>query len=373
VIGLPRVPAIAHGMRRNVPASGPSFPGRRTTMQATSQPIAGPYPRFCEIDLGECRTDLIPLLNEMSELAGGSGELGQLLRILLRIMQRHMKVIRGMVNLYDPTTGKIFIHRSLGLSEEEQAKGVYLLGEGVTGKVVESGEAIVVPRIGDEPDFLNRTGSRGAGPADTQRSFLCVPIKRGRKVMGTISAERLYDNPRLLELDLKILSVLAAMTAQAAELYLVEHQLTQELEDENLRLRKALREKFRPTNIIGNAKPMLEVYKLIERVAPLENYIMKHCLWQFNSRGWDRRKQNAGILGKATLLLCGEPVENPTLQEKCYWVDAVMLDRNCRERFPWLPALPKDQIKALMGLLHARMDWLTIDGSLNLELTVPNY
>ena len=235
-------------------------------MQATSQPIAGPYPRFCEIDLGECRTDLIPLLNEMSELAGGSGELGQLLRILLRIMQRHMKVIRGMVNLYDPTTGKIFIHRSLGLSEEEQAKGVYLLGEGVTGKVVESGEAIVVPRIGDEPDFLNRTGSRGAGSADTQRSFLCVPIKRGRKVMGTISAERLYDNPRLLELDLKILSVLAAMTAQAAELYLVEHQLTQELEDENLRLRKALREKFRPTNIIGNAKPMLEVYKLIERV-----------------------------------------------------------------------------------------------------------
>ncbi len=110
-----------------------------------------------------------------------------------------------------------------------------------------------------------------------------------------------------------------------------------------------------------------------ERVAPLENYIMKHCLWQFNSRGWDRRKQNAGILGKATLLLCGEPVENPTLQEKCYWVDAVMLDRNCRERFPWLPALPKDQIKALMRLLHARMDWLTIDGSLNLELTVLNY
>lgn len=110
-----------------------------------------------------------------------------------------------------------------------------------------------------------------------------------------------------------------------------------------------------------------------EQVTPLENYIMKHCLWQFNSRGWDRRKQNAGVLGKTTQLLCGEPVDNPTPLDKCYWVDAVMLDRNYRQRFPWLPALPAERIKALMSLLHARMDWLTIDGSLNLELTVVNY
>ena len=27
-----------------------------------------------------------------------------------------------------------------------------------------------------------------------------------------------------------------------------------------------------------------------QRIAVMENYIMKNCLWQFNSRGWDRRK-----------------------------------------------------------------------------------
>ena len=32
-----------------------------------------------------------------------------------------------------------------------------------------------------------------------------------------------------------------------------------------------------------------------------------------------------------------------------------------------------DEIRAVIGKLHARIDWLTIDGSLNQELTVQNY
>jgi nitrogenase delta subunit len=110
-----------------------------------------------------------------------------------------------------------------------------------------------------------------------------------------------------------------------------------------------------------------------EKIGKLENYIMKHCLWQFNSRGWDRRKQNAGILGQAAQLLCGEEVNISSPQERCYWVDAVMLDRTYRERFPWIREMSKEEIKSLVSLLNARLDWLTIDGSLNLELTVVNY
>lgn len=122
------------------------------------------------------------------------------------------------------------------------------------------------------------------------------------------------------------------------------------------------------SNPLADADPVTK-----ERVGQMENYIMKNCLWQFNSRGWDRRKQNAGILGKTAQLLCGEEVENPTPLEKCYWVDAVLLAEACRERCTWLAGMDKTEIKALVGALHARMDWLTIDGSLNEELTVQHY
>jgi Nif-specific regulatory protein len=93
-----------------------------------------------------------------------------------------------------------------------------------------------------------------------------VPIQRGPKVMGAISAERVYDNPQLLELDARVLSILAATTAQAVELYLVDNVQKDALQAENRRLRGELKEKLKPTNIIGNSKPMQEVYRLIDKV-----------------------------------------------------------------------------------------------------------
>jgi Fe-only nitrogenase, delta subunit len=109
------------------------------------------------------------------------------------------------------------------------------------------------------------------------------------------------------------------------------------------------------------------------RMAQLEDYIMKNCLWQFHSRSWDRRVQNEGILTKTTQILCGEPVAKETPLDKCHWTDAVILAEEYQKRFPWLKDMPKDEIKALMDALHKRLDYTTIDGSLNLELTDQHY
>ncbi len=225
---------------------------------------ASPVGRHCESSLGECRTDFLPLLYEMGRIATETGNLSDVLDVLLRLMQQYLKVVRGMVSLYEPGSGKIFIHKSCGLTETEVLRGTYDLGEGVIGQVVESGEAVVIPRIGERPDILMRIPNRNSR-TDQNLSFLCVPILRNGKVMGTISAERLYDNPDLLKLDFEILSILAATTAPAAELHLLELAQSRALE-ENRRLRSALQDRFRPANIIGSSKPMQEVYALIEKV-----------------------------------------------------------------------------------------------------------
>jgi Nif-specific regulatory protein len=232
------------------------------------QPVVAsnrPGAHLCECNIGECRTDLLPLLYEMNALVNTSGDLSTILQTLLRLMQRHMRVVRGMVSLFEPGKGRIFIHESFGLSEEEAARGTYEPGEGITGRVVETGAAIIVPRISDEPGFLNRTGSHNSA-GDKNLSFLCVPILRGRKVMGTISAERVYDNPWLLDMDAGILSILATTTAQAVELFMMANIQNAALESENHRLRQALEARFKPDNIIGNSKPMQAVYRLIEKV-----------------------------------------------------------------------------------------------------------
>lgn len=109
------------------------------------------------------------------------------------------------------------------------------------------------------------------------------------------------------------------------------------------------------------------------KIEAMVDYIMKNCLWQFHSRSWDREKQNAGILLKTRQVLCNEPVDLSTPADRCYWADAVVLAEAYRARFAWLGAMDNDAIRALMKALHERIDYLTITGSLNAELTDQRY
>jgi len=109
------------------------------------------------------------------------------------------------------------------------------------------------------------------------------------------------------------------------------------------------------------------------QIEQLVDYIMKKCLWQFHSRAWDREKQNAGILGKTTQLLCQEAVDLSSPAERCYWVDAVCLADAFKERYPWINVMEVAQIKQLMQGVHERLNVLTITGSLNKELTDQRY
>lgn len=112
---------------------------------------------------------------------------------------------------------------------------------------------------------------------------------------------------------------------------------------------------------------------LKDHVDQLVNYIMKNCLWQFHSRAWDRKRQNEGILRQTTQLLCGEPVKVDTAFERCYWVDAQCLAEAFQEQYPWIRGLNSEEIRQVMQNLHERMDYLTVTGSLNLELNDQHY
>ncbi|ACS86394.1 sigma-54 interaction domain-containing protein [Musicola paradisiaca] len=215
--------------------------------------------------LGECRSELLPLLSEVSKVVSAEGSLSKTLKLVLELMQKHLQVIRAMITLYDASCDQIFIHESYGLSREEADKGVYAPGEGITGRVIETRQPIIVPNIADDPLFLNRTGSWNQH-RDGQLSFICVPIIRSLKVMGTIGIERLYHNEQLRYLDVEVLRVIAAIIAQAVELHLLERAHQKILLAQASSLRQQ-REKFKPANIIGNSRAMQSVYQLIDKVS----------------------------------------------------------------------------------------------------------
>ncbi len=110
-----------------------------------------------------------------------------------------------------------------------------------------------------------------------------------------------------------------------------------------------------------------------EKIEQLTDFIMKNCLWQFHSRTWDRERQNDNILGMTTKLICGEDVVATTPEERCYRADAVYMADTFTQRFTWLAEMSLPEKKEIMRGLKARIDFLTITGSLNKELTDVNY
>ena len=101
---------------------------------------------------------------------------------------------------------------SLSPSTIERVK--YKLGEGITGGVIQTGKAVAIPKISEEPLFLDRTASRKIRKGFKELSFICVPIKKGNQVIGALSVDRTYEKGYSLKDGQKLLSVVATMIAQ---------------------------------------------------------------------------------------------------------------------------------------------------------------
>jgi Nif-specific regulatory protein len=191
-------------------------------------------------------------------------------RPLPRNLQEILKILnsegmeRGTITILNPETNEIQIEVAEGLTAEARRRGRYKLGEGVTGRVVETGEPMVVPRVSQEPLFLNRTRTRGK--EKDELSFLCVPIKINHQTIGALSVDRHFQDLSL-ERDLRLLTIIASIIAQAGNNLLLLDREKEKLRNENLQLKGALKERYRVGNIIGNSSRMRQVFEMIQRVA----------------------------------------------------------------------------------------------------------
>lgn len=221
---------------------------------------------ICPSDhLGRCRPAVLDLFFAVSDALSKSLDLRHVLGFALKAMAEHMGMMRGTITIVNRETDKIQIEEAYGLSRSQQARGRYRLGEGITGKVVETGQTMVVPKISENPLFLDKTCSR-KGMEKKDISFICVPVKLGNEVIGTLSADKVFENSNSLEEDEQILKVIAALIANAVQLRQEAGEQMQQLEEENLRLHNELKQKFKPENIIGKSAAMRTVYSMISKV-----------------------------------------------------------------------------------------------------------
>ncbi|MCJ8499076.1 sigma 54-interacting transcriptional regulator [Desulfatitalea alkaliphila] len=212
------------------------------------------------------RIEEITLLYEISQALNEHLELKNSLYKVLDILSSSMNMVRGTVSILDPLSGEISIEvaHNISLSTIERVK--YKLGEGITGRVIETGKAVTIPKISEEPLFLDRTATRKKSKDFEELSFICVPIKKGNHVIGALSVDRPHDESYSLKDGQKLMAVVATMIAQHVINLETIRREKEQLRAENRRLRDELENKYRITNIVGNSNKMREVFQMISQV-----------------------------------------------------------------------------------------------------------
>lgn len=208
---------------------------------------------------------------EICRILGASLDVARSFREALNVLTAHISLSRAMIVLADDGDDLLRVHSASGLDSEQIARGVWQRGEGVIGRVFQSGVPATVPDVAHSSEFIDRTGAFSA-QAGRMMSFLVVPIKNERSVLGVLAAQRALEGTARLSDDQRVLKMVAALMAQAVVLSRAVDAEHQRLQLETTRLQKALtpepRGRYALDNVVGVSAAMQQVFAEVHQAAP---------------------------------------------------------------------------------------------------------
>ncbi|MFA6310045.1 MAG: sigma 54-interacting transcriptional regulator [Sterolibacterium sp.] len=209
------------------------------------------------------------LIRESIRLLARSFEPAPAIREMLHLLSELLGLNRGRVILPDAERGDLAIRHAYGLTREEMRRGRYAPGEGVTGRVMQSGEVLIVQDIDAEPRYLARAVPRATLPQEVV-SFIALPIEIDRRVAGVLGVHRLRSRQRALADDIQVLKTIAELIGQVLKLSRLIEERTATLEQENRSLKAALESRSPARGswgIVGESPLLLGALRQIEQVA----------------------------------------------------------------------------------------------------------
>ena len=148
-------------------------------------------------------------LLEVSRTLSATPSLKSSLVQVLEILEENHRTLSGSIVLLDETNGELAIEAATGVDWQTARRTRYRVGEGITGRVVQSGKPVVVPRISQEPLFLNRTGVLSVLKQSRREdaTFICVPITAEAKTVGALGVTLPYDKAGSYEEEAKFFGI----------------------------------------------------------------------------------------------------------------------------------------------------------------------
>jgi Nif-specific regulatory protein len=211
------------------------------------------------------------LLGQVMRHVGRSVDSAPVLREMLHLMSELLGLNRGRIVLVDGDGGagapvSSSVRHAYGLTQEEVARGRYAPGEGITGRVLATGQPALVQDVDAEPAFLFRAVPRSRLPPETV-AFIALPIEVDRRTIGVLACHRIRSRSRQLADDVAVLGILATLAGRLLQLERLVAHTTSGLQARNAQLTKALESAAARYGIVGTSPELLRAIDELQRVS----------------------------------------------------------------------------------------------------------
>ena len=211
------------------------------------------------------------LLLKITEILGKPGKLKEIFQNIMNILSNAFPIKRGMLVLLTPEN-KLKIFQGYRLSEEAIKRGVYEIGEGITGKVVKNGEPISIKNIFANQEFLNRMKIRRSKKEIS--SFFAIPIKYNNKIGGVLSIEKNFIDDNNFQNTEETLILISSLISHKVENFEHLEKERNMLIAKNLELKEKLGLKDNEPPLIGKNNKICEILQTINIVADTDATVL---------------------------------------------------------------------------------------------------
>ena len=195
----------------------------KINMSAESSMISAPETLFAP--------EVAEVILEAVQLAATSPDIDMTVGGILRLLEDRLGLTKGRVLQKDFTDGHLHVSYAHGLSRSEIEQAVYAVGEGVTGRIFQSGSSVIVSESGKAVDFDAKTAARDI-------AYIAVPIVWNDGVVGVLAAQSPPKSAAELSTNHYVMQVMAALIGQVLCIHRMVAAQIRQLRRENERLRR---------------------------------------------------------------------------------------------------------------------------------------
>jgi len=165
-------------------------------------------------------------LIHVSMQLGTTLQLGELLSVIMESAKEMFQVEACSVLLVDEETGDLTFEVAVGDRSQEVARQRIPKGQGIAGRVVQTGEPLVVGSVSDDPHFF-----RGVDQAVgfQTRNLMAVPLQVRGRTIGVVESINTRNRANFTSEDVSLAGALASQAAIAIDNARLYRQLSDAL------------------------------------------------------------------------------------------------------------------------------------------------